>query len=1153
MIGIDQYRAAIGCFVNSLSHKIHGKLTSFLRLLQCGILVMENVTLLNVLYFGINVNCRAIPLCIILLLLLCSGIHPNPGPALSISHINTQSLYMRSNISDPKQKIDNITLSMANKFDVICLSETWLTNDISNDMLDIDGYTLLRRDSGRMRGGVAVYCNDSIVSTELKDVYPTHSEGMWISMTIERKTMFVGIYYRPPNQSVADIDLFLNELQDSYDIARGKNPDSIYIVGDFNDPCKAWSSNHNKSDLKQLLYQWAERNGLHQLINEPTFYTSHSANVLDLIFTDSPTLIAEYGVLPPIDMHSKIYHCPVFCKIDVQRPNDCAYERHIWKYDLGDYVNLNLELYSVNWTNVLQSCITVSQAANSITNIVLDTSRKYIPNKKVVIRPKDKPWMTGYIRQLLRKRDRAFNKFKKYSSDHYRSKWHAERRKLNAAIRAAKVDYNQKLSSSLSSVNTSTKDFWHFTKCVMGIKSETNIPTIIDEGTFYSTSSTKAELFASYFASQSTIQIDDMPPLPYNDINQNMNIIENIFVDELDVFKILKSLNVKKASGPDLLSNRILRECALSLAKPLQQLFNFSLSSGIFPAQWKVSNTCPIYKTAERNKKNNYRPVSLLCNKSKVLETIVFKHLYLFCKNNNALTWKNSGFKENDSTVLQCLYITQYIYDQLDKGKEVCMVFLDVSKAFDRVWHSGLLYKLEKIGVRGNLLTWFQSYLTDRKLRVVINGQTSKCYDINAGVPQGSVLGPLLFLIYSNDIVENITSHISLFADDTSLYTTVESSHDIDTLNADLNTISQWGKQWIMQFNAQKTKYVLFSRKRNRFKCTLLFNDLSIVEETSHQHLGIVLSNDMSWRFHIDKIISKVSNRLNIMKAIQRKVPRICLESIYEYMIRPIIEYGDVVYDNVSAGQAHELELLQRQAALCCTGGYRHTKYDALLTELGWMSLSIRRKCHRLIILYKILNNYTPPYLKKIIPNTVFEHSPYNLRSSDQLQIPRYNKSFCQKSFLPNTLKEWNKLTNDVTSSVSLHVFKNRIKTVLYLNKKNYFRFVTGPNSVYLCRLRMGLSGLNSHRYKYNFIDSQMCNYCNNAIEDCLHYFLTCPRYAAHREVLIHQLANLLTVVPDQNEVTAILLNGSLNLNHQQNQTLINYVLQFIGNTKRFI
>ena len=249
----------------------------------------------------------------------------------------------------------------------------------------------------------------------------------------------------------------------------------------------------------------------------------------------------------------------------------------------------------------------------------------------------------------------------------------------------------------------------------------------------------------------------------------------------------------------------------------LCSLFNASLTSGKVPQIWKQANVTPVFKgKGSKQDQSNYRPISLLSNVGKLLEGFVFKAVYRFCVENGLLTWRNSGYKPKDSTINQLLVITHKIYQALENEHDYCFVSLDAIAAFDRVWHQGLIYKLKKIGISGKLLTWFKNYLKDRKQRFVIEGQTSEYISIRCGVPQGSILGPLLVLIYFNDITEDLQTESFLFADDTALcksLTTDNIETDFSNLNDDLQVINNWRKQWLVNFNPIKTKYIIFSKK----------------------------------------------------------------------------------------------------------------------------------------------------------------------------------------------------------------------------------------------------------------------------------------------------------------------------------------------------
>ena len=315
------------------------------------------------------------------------------------------------------------------------------------------------------------------------------------------------------------------------------------------------------------------------------------------------------------------------------------------------------------------------------------------------------------------------------------------------------------------------------------------------------------------------------------------------------------------------------------------------MEQGYFPTCWKYGNVTPIHKKDDKSAPSNYRPITLLRSLCKVMERCVHKYLYNYIIENAILTPFQSGFVRGDSTTNQLLQIYHTFCNAVDSGKEVRAVFCDISKAFDRVWHRGLLHKLSGIGCSDKITSWFSNYLTGRKQRVVLSGHVSEWMSALAGVPQGSILGPLLFLIYINDIVKNLGCSIRLFADDTSLYIVVESSNGAaHSLNIDLNTISTWAEAWLVAFNAGKTLSMIFSRKANPAQHPpLLMNNIILTETDTHKHLGLTLSNTCTW-----------SNHIQAMTTLKFRVSRKSLEQMYISFVRPLLEYCDSVWDNAS-------------------------------------------------------------------------------------------------------------------------------------------------------------------------------------------------------------------------------------------------------------
>ena len=309
-----------------------------------------------------------------------------------------------------------------------------------------------------------------------------------------------------------------------------------------------------------------------------------------------------------------------------------------------------------------------------------------------------------------------------------------------------------------------------------------------------------------------------------------------------DVRDVLQNLTVSKSCSPDLISPRLLREGADILDKPLSTVFNRSIDECYFPSQWKDGNVTPIYKKDEKSLPSNYRPITLLSLVGKTMERCVQKRLYNYTIAHRLITPLQSGFIQGDSTTYQLLHTYHTFCEAFDSGKETRVVFCDVSKAFDRVWHRGLLHKLIAIGCSEKVSQWFASNVSGRRQRVVINGQSADWGFIGAGVPKGSILGLLLFLIFINDKVKDIGASIRLFADDTSLYIVVESPQSTATiLNGDMSTISNWANFWLVDFNAAKTSSMVVSRKVNKkpIHPPLFMNNRLINETESHKHLGV--------------------------------------------------------------------------------------------------------------------------------------------------------------------------------------------------------------------------------------------------------------------------------------------------------------------------
>ena len=718
--------------------------------------------------------------------------------------------------------------------------------------------------------------------------------------------------------------------------------------------------------------------------------------------------------------------------------------------------------------------------------------------------------------------------------------------------------------SNLSKDNLDVKTFWKLSKNILGCNSDRSIPPLIENDQVIPDDLSKATVFNNYFASISSfpenIQIPDLPNFNYLTETR----LDSVTTNETEVESLLRRVNAHKSSGPDGVGNWVLKHCAKPLSVPYSKLFNKSLQTGRFPTQWKQANVCPVFKKENRSDKTNYRPISLLSSSSKILEKIVYKRLYEYLIDNNLLIEQNSGFKRKDSTVNQLLKFVHQIYQDINSGKDTCLVFLDVSKAFDKVWHKGLLFKLRQLGIAGTLYDWLEHYLTARSQKVVINGISSSLKYLQTGVPQGSILGPLLFLIYINDIINGLQCNVNLFADDTSIQKCLDNYEAFKVINEDLLKLSSCGSQWLISFNALKTEYIIVSKKKTRGSHPDLFlNDTKITEANHHKHLGLIISNTMSWSYHINEILAKAEKRLSIMRRSKHILPRSCLDKLYKSMIRPLLDYCDVIYDSCTMYESQRLDKLQRKASLLCTGAFRITSNEKVLKELGWSKLANRRTNHRLVLFYKILNNLAPQYLKRLCNLTSHNTNNYLLRRNNSFLVPTIHRESFSKSFFPKTIRDWNNLANSIKQSQSLTIFKTKVKSLYEpLVQNKLYCQGHGLSKVNHCRMRLGLSHLNSHLHHYNLIDSPSCSNpeCGRTPESAAHYFLSCPRYNNERRVLFESLSRKLfpnvnyntfiVLMPDH--ICTILLEGSEDASYEENTSIFDEVFKYIDSTQRF-
>ena len=812
-------------------------------------------------------------------------------------------------------------------------------------------------------------------------------------------------------------------------------------------------------------------------------------------------------------------------------PSDCLFsifypppfERTVWYYERANTELIRRAIDQFDWVRALSN-VNVDEKVYFFTKTLLNIIQNFIPHETITFDDRDPPWINKEIKKLMLEKNLAFKSYR-YSnkSMFFFEKFKALQYQLNMSIEESKEKYYTKLSSRLADPLTSPKTYWSILKTFLNNKKIPCIPPLFHENKLITDFKEKAELFNYFFVNQCSLSSNNSV-LPTNLPQLTSKCLDSIHFSSSDIVKIISRLDPNKAHGHDMLSIRMIKLCGNSICKPLSIIFKDCLSEGKFPHEWKKANVVPVHKKGNKQSLENYGPISLLPICSKIFERLIYNEMFTFFTENNLISPNQSGFRPGDSCVNQLLAITHEIYKSFDEGFEVRGVFLDISKAFDKVWHEGLLLKLNQNGISGNLLKLLRDFLSYRKQRVVLHGQHSSWDNINTGVPQGSILGPLLFLIYINDLSNNLSSNCKLFADDTSL------------------------------FSVGKAQEVIFSRKiKKLLHPTLLFNNIPLNNSLFQKHLGLTLDIKLNFSEHIKSITKKISKTMGLLRKFQQILPRSTLLTIYKTFVRSRLDYADIIYDQAYNSAFYDkLESIQYNSCLAITGAITGTSTEKIYQELGLESLKSRRWFRKLCHFYKIFNDKSPSYLFNLIPNF---NRVQNTRLSYNIPTIKVKHDYFKNSFFPSDISEWNKLDLNIRNSASLNAFKKKLLNFIRPCANSIFDIHNPLGIKFLTRLRLGLSPLQEHKFRHCFQDTlnPLCE-CAKDIESTMHFFLHCTNFLVPRQTLLQKIRNIDNNILSQSEtqLTQTLLYGNQNYHPSINRLIINSTIEYIISTERF-
>ena len=960
-----------------------------------------------------------------------SKLKTSNSPVLNIMYTNADQL-TTSKMTELRNRIEK------NKPMIVAICEIKPKNSSDRSLKDyeIPNYSIhpvnLENDTGR---GIAVYVHKSLEKSAIQ-VIPTHdfNEACLIEVRLRGGDMLLfGCCYRSPTttDSSANNNEKLNRLLNCISL---KKYSHTCIVGDFNYKAINWNSwtTTNGDDSHEANFIEAARDSfLHQHVENPTRRRgANEPSVLDLVFSNETMQVSEIKHNPPL---GKSDHDVL--TFDFQCYIDCSKQKERLCYNKGNYSSMRESLINSGWVNEFET-IAVEESSTpedlwtSMKTKFSELSNDFIP----LMKPSSKPsWIDkGAIPIDKKARDAIRDKVKAHrfwmqakkgdDAEADRLEYIRARNKVKSLLRKAKRRFERGIALQ---AKTNPKAFWGHTR--RSLKTKAGVAPLLEDpknkDSIKFADNDKASILLKQFTSVFTRESEG--PVPEIKSRTNSKLCKlNITTDM--VLKELHQLNVNKSCRPGGLHPRLLFELAEIIAKPVTTIFNLTLKTGQLPLDWKKATITAIFKKGVRNLAENYRPISLteaLCKiMEKLLRNVVVDHLL----RENLLSPKQYGFISGRSTVTQLLYYLDECINKVANGGVVDSVYLDFSKAFDTVPHRRLLAKLQAYGIEGDVLNWIQAFLQDRTQEVMVNGCRSETDNVISGVPQGTVLGPILFVIYINDLLDNIKSDGLMFADDTKIFRLVSSYKDAIELQEDIHQLEKWSDTWQLRFNYDKCHILTlgkFDNIHHAHRYELSSNELEHVFE--EKDLGITIDSELKFKEHISRKV-RIAN--GIVGQIRRSFSFLDCDTfrrVYCAFVRPHLEYGQAAWSPHLIKDKDSLESVQIRATKL-VDGLGALEYSERLKRLNLPTLAFRRLRGDMIEIFKHFHTYDKPTLSQS-----FLPQKYPSRQHKFQLVQRKPKGgkrgLQQNSFYYRCQEIWNKLPSNVVDAEDINSFKNSL------------------------------------------------------------------------------------------------------------------------------
>ena len=882
-------------------------------------------------------------------------------------------------------------------------TETWLNSSILDSEMSIRGYTLHRKDRNDAEkhrgGGVALYVHNDLNCVHRDELFEHNfPETIWGDIRCNGGNTLVGVCYRAPNS------LHIND-EALYSLIDRVSKEEVVIMGDFNFPELDWGRADSIGDSHPFI-ECMSNNFLTQLVEEPT----RAKNYLDLILCSDSSLIEYASVGEPFETSD---HQIVTFSLATKEFSR-KHTKQFYNYFKADFDKIIQYARSKNWDGDL-SGITVEEIWTKLQGDLIEIRNKFVPLSKS--KTSKCKWATRKVKRLREAKKQAWLNYIKSGKD---SKFYEiYRDKLRKSVQEnnrAKIMFEKNLADN---IKKDSKSFYAYVRSKQ--RSRVKVGPLEDStGNIISDSRSIADLLNSYFSSVFTVENVSFIPKKISNFHiQHSQNLSDIYIDENLVGEKLNKINTSKSQGPDELNPKLLFELRNELCKPLTTLFNLSIQTGVIPQDWRDASVAPLHKKGSKFKSENYRPVSLTSIISKLLESIVKDSLVKHLDKYKLIRNSQHGFTSGKSCLTNLLEFFEEVTKALDKGEAVDLVYLDFAKAFDKVPHCRLVKKLEAHGLGGSVLNWIKKWLSNRRQKVCIDGASSGWVKVTSGVPQGSVLGPVLFLIYINDIDANLISTIGKFADDTKMCKSVSSAEGVQKLREDLVKLGNWAKDWQMSFNTDKCSVIHLGNENLKHKYSLCGSVLR--DSTKERDLGIIVDSSLKFSEQCNAAIKNANSTLGLIRRTIKCKSQNIITKLYKALVRPKLEYCVQAWRPYLKTNIENMEKVQHRATKMIEE-CKTFKYEDRLVQTGLTTLEERRTRGDLIEVFKMIKGLNKADYRRFF--TIVHHS--RTRGHRFKIVKNRSRLNIRKNFFSQrVVNEWNALPEIVVESQSVNSFKN--------------------------------------------------------------------------------------------------------------------------------